>query len=170
MKNLALCCLVALSLACGGTVAPAAEASSPPPSASPLVAAASCAGTVISQGAVPAWVDVAGGHNNPIGVPFAIDNAQTVAAYLWGNPLRAGHPENPSNKIMFVVRAPREGSDLTINAHPLGAPTPAVKVVQPANSGPGEIYPSVVDVPTAGCWVLDLSWGSHKATLDLAYA
>ena len=119
---------------------------------------------------MPAWVDVAGGHNNPKGVPFTIDQAQTVAAYIWGYPLRAGHPETPSNKIMFVVRAPRGGSDLTITAHPLGAATPAVKVVQAANSGPGEIYPSIVDVPTAGCWTLDLAWGPHKATLDLPYA
>ena len=45
-----------------------------------------------------------------------------------------------------------------------------VTVVQPANSGPGEIYPSIVDVPTAGCWVLNLAWGAHRAALALPYS
>jgi len=40
---------------------------------------------------------------------------------------------------------------------------------QPANSGPGEIYPSIVDVPQPGCWRFDLSWSGHRATVYLEY-
>jgi hypothetical protein len=165
MKHLVLLSLVAVSLGCSdGTTTSAAVSSVPP-------APTSCTGTVTAQASVPpGWVDVAGGHNNPTEVPFTIDRSQSVAGFVFGYPLRAGHPENPANKILWVVRAPRGGSDLTITAHPLGAVTPVVKVVEPANSGPGEIYPSIVDVPTAGCWVLDLAWGSHRAALALPYA
>lgn len=165
MKHLVLLSLVAVSLGCsGGQAAPAAVSSAP---ALPT----SCTGTVSSQGgAAPGWVEVAGGHNNPTGIPFTMDHSQTVAGFVFGYPLRAGHPENPANKILWVVRLPRGGSDLTISAHPLGGATPLVTVVQPANSGPGEIYPSTVDVPTAGCWVLNLAWGAHRAALALPYS
>jgi hypothetical protein len=44
-----------------------------------------------------------------------------------------------------------------------------VREVQAANSGPGEIYPSIVDVPQAGCWHFDLSWSGHKASVELLY-
>jgi len=33
--------------------------------------------------------------------------------------------------------------------------------------GPG---PSIVDLPEAGCWKLDLTWGDHTDHLELAYA
>ena len=40
---------------------------------------------------------------------------------------------------------------------------------RPANSGPGEIYPDGLDVPTAGCWRFDLRWANGRATVDLEY-
>lgn len=164
MRYLVLCALLALSVACTGAAAkPAAAASAKP-------VAGACAGTPISAGATPAWVDAAGAHANPTGLPYAIDRSQTVAGFLWAYPFRAGHPDSPANKVLFVVRLPRAGSDLTITAHPAGTATPVVTVVQAADSGPGEIYPSIIDVPTAGCWVLDLAWSSHRATLQLPYA
>src|SRR4051794_9137433 len=36
-----------------------------------------------------------------------------------------------------------------------------------ADSSPGEIYPSDVDLPSPGCWHLELKWGSHQADLDI---
>jgi len=82
--------------------------------------------------------------------------------------LRAGHPENPANKILWVVRTPRTGP-LTIDGHPLGAATPMIHEILPDNSGPGEIYPSYVDVPAAGCWQLDLRWANSRAQVELSY-
>jgi hypothetical protein len=94
---------------------------------------------------------------------------QSAAGFLFGYPLRAGHPENPSNKILWVVGMPRNGSPLEIQVHPLNAAEPSVTVTQPANSSPGEIYPSIVDVPKPGCWHFDLAWSGHQASVDLMY-
>jgi hypothetical protein len=35
---------------------------------------------------------------------------------------------------------------------------------QPANSSPGEIYPSILDAPTAGCWHVTAEWNNNRAT------
>ena len=48
-------------------------------------------------------------------------------------------------------------------------PAPAVELREPANSGPGEIYPSFVDVPLPGCWTFTLRWHGHTDTIDLPY-
>jgi hypothetical protein len=92
-----------------------------------------------------------------------------VAAYLFGYPLRAGHPQDRANKILWVVRLPRDGSDLTISGHPLGAPAPRVTQHEPPDSSPGEIYPSIVDVPVPGCWRFALDWHGHEDTVELPY-
>jgi hypothetical protein len=92
----------------------------------------------------------------------------SAAGFLFVQPLRAGHPQNPANKVLWVVGYPRQ-SDLKITGHPLGAEAPTMSMTAPANSGPGEIYPSIVDVPEPGCWHFDLSWSGHKAAVDLRY-
>ncbi len=40
---------------------------------------------------------------------------------------------------------------------------------RPPDSSPGEIYPSYVNVPTAGCWHLTLHWAGHTDWIDLHY-
>lgn len=92
-----------------------------------------------------------------------------AAAFLFARPLRAGHPESPANKILWVVRGDRQGRPLQIDGHPLGAASPAVHDSQPANSGPGSIYPSLIDVPSAGCRQFTLHWATGSAEIDLAY-
>lgn len=73
------------------------------------------------------------------------------------------------NKILWVVKLPREGQPLTITATPLDHNGGMVTVNEPANSGPGEIYPSIVDVPTPGCWQLNLQWAGNHDTIELLY-
>ena len=142
--------------------------------ASPGVAASAfsggCGATPVVRGREPEWLEDAGAHNNPKGLPYVVATEQTAAGFIFGYPLRAGHPENPANKILWVVRLPGNGSNLEIKGHPLGTSKPAVEQSQPANSGPGEIYPSIVDAPQPGCWHFDLSWAGHKATVELEYA
>jgi hypothetical protein len=75
-----------------------------------------------------------------------------VAAFLFGYPLRPGDPRDRANKILWVVRTPRDGSELLIHGHPLGTTTPVIDLRQPADSSPGEIYPSIVNVPEPACW------------------
>jgi len=128
-----------------------------------------CGATAVVQGHVPAWLDEAGAHNNPDAAPYVLAVPQQAAGFIFGYPLRSGHPENPSNKILWVVGLSRNGSWLGISGHPLGAATPTVTQRQPADSSPGEIYPSIVDVPQPGCWHFDLAWAGHKASVELLY-
>lgn len=88
---------------------------------------------------------------------------------LFGYPLRAGHPSDPANKVLWIVRLPRGGSALSILATPARARGPLVRVEAPDNAGPGEIYPSYVNVPAPGCWHLSLHWAGHSDAIDLVY-
>jgi hypothetical protein len=98
---------------------------------------------------------------------MAVD--QTAAGFIFGYPLRAGHPTNPSNKILWVVGFPRNGLPLEITGQLSGADAPSLHESETAHSGPGEIYPSIVDVPQSGCWRFDLSWAGHHDVVYLQY-
>ena len=102
-------------------------------------------------------------------MPYVVSDDGGVVGFIFGYPLRSGHPTERANKILRVVRLPRNGQPLTIIARPTGTSGPVVSTMQPANSGPGEIYPTIVDVPDAGCWDLNLEWDSHTATLRLHF-
>lgn len=67
------------------------------------------------------------------------------------------------------MRLPRNGSRLVIRATPEHALSPAITVTQPADSGPGEIYPSLVNVPRPGCWRLQVRWAGHSDSVNLRY-
>jgi hypothetical protein len=168
MRKIGMTVAALLLLACSSGT-PAAS-SSPSPTQPATVVAGGCGSTSVYKGGVPAWLDDAGGNNNPDSLPYVVAlPQQSAAGFLFGYPLRAGHPQDRSNKILWVVGMPRNGSMLEVRGHPLDAPTPTVTVTQPANSSPGEIYPSIVDVPQAGCWHFDLAWSGHQASVDLVY-
>lgn len=82
-------------------------------------------------------------------------------------PLHAGHPRNPANKVLWIVRFPRDGNSLTITARLGTDRSDVVRTSWPADSSPGEIYPSIIDLPKAGCWQLSLAWGPHRARIDI---
>lgn len=73
----------------------------------------------------PAWTLSAGS----LGIPIAV-SAQDNAAFRFG-PLRAGHPTNPSNKILWVVREPHDGQPLHVAAIPDGSAGPTVAYTFP---------------------------------------
>jgi hypothetical protein len=122
------------------------------------------------DGGTPAWLDEAGAHNNPTGLRYVLAAPINAAGFIFGYPLSATRRQGPSNKILWVVGVPRHGSSLEINGHLLNSLTPTVHVTQPANSSPGEIYPTIVDVPKPGCWHFDLVWSGHTSSVDLEYA
>jgi hypothetical protein len=134
-------------------------------------AAGGCGATAVRRGTPPGWTAPAWAASSgaPTGLPYAVAAQGHAIAFIFGYPLRAGDPTNPSNKILWVVRSPRDGSDLVIHARPLHAGTPVITIRQAANSGPGEIYPSDVNVPAAGCWQMTLRWNGHADSIDLAY-
>jgi hypothetical protein len=130
-----------------------------------------CAATAIHHGAPPAWTKGAWADSSPgFSVPYSVATGGRAAAFFFADPLRAGHPTDPANKVLWVVRQPRDGMPLTISARREGSRSPAVRISRPADSGPGEIYPSYVDLPQAGCWRLALAWGSHRAAIDVQVA
>jgi hypothetical protein len=126
-----------------------------------------CGSTALDRGARPAWTVASGG---PADLIQARGHDGQVAAFIFAYPLRAGHPENPASKILWVVRQPRDGSDLLLSGHLLSRATPTVELRRTADSGPGEIYPSIVDVPASGCWTFTLKWHGHSDTIELPYA
>jgi hypothetical protein len=126
-----------------------------------------CAAASVKTAAPPAWAAPAFADSSPgLKIPYALAAGGKAAAVFFAR-LRAGHPTNPYNKVLWIVRAPRDGKPLRIIARQ-GETT--VRITRPADSGPGEIYPSYVDLPSPGCWRLDLAWGPHRTQIDLAVA
>ena len=132
------------------------------------VISAGCGSTAVLHGGVPTWLDDAEGHNPPGYLNYVIAHPPLAAGFLFSYPLRAGHPTNPSNKVLWVVRTQPNGP-LTIDGHPLGATSPSVHDVRPDNSAPGHIYPDGTDVPTPGCWQFDLRWATNHVQVELNY-
>jgi len=102
-------------------------------------------------------------------MPYVVGRKGRIAAILWANPLQAPPPRDHNNKILWVSRAATlPGSDLRISAQlmsglrPVGAP-----VIRRVTGGPG---PSIIDLPSAGCWRLSLHWSHSTDTLDLRFA
>ena len=136
------------------------------------VMAGGCGDTRVYRGAPPTWTASAFGSSSPgfaNVLPYAVAEHGNAAGFIFGYPLRAGAPSNRRNKILWIVRLPRNGSELTIRGTPLDGVRPVITVSSPANSSPGEIYPSIVNVPAAGCWRMTLHWAGHTDALDLAY-
>ena len=161
--------------ACSSSSVAATPSPSPSPSANhPPVAAqivsGGCGGTHVYKGGEPDWLTAAGAGNNPTFLPYAIGYPPTAAGFIFGYPLQVGpRASGAANKILWVVGIPRDGNPLRITGHPQNGSEPTINVSFPADSGPGEIYPSIVDVPSAGCWHFDLGWGSNRTSIDLVY-
>ena len=130
---------------------------------------AGCGGTALQSEDAPPWVT-----GPPKGLRYAEDPNGVVAAFLFGDPLRAGSPTNPSNKILWALRPSLAGSEVTLTLLPVSPQSrspsrgPIVQQLWPAAS-PSWAYPSIVDVPVAGCWRFSLHWAHGDAVLYLPY-
>lgn len=95
-----------------------------------------------------------------------------IVAYFWYPPpgiLSVSDPNVPNSgdtKVLWVSRAPLPGL-LSIEAHPLDASLPVV-AVQMGNGDKG--IPSSVALPSPGCWQLELTAGTVRATIDVMVA
>ena len=171
----AVLAVILLGACVSGSSQPVAPSSRPTPTLRADIPAAAqpvtggCGRTQAYQGPIPAWLERADGHNTPRGLPWVVGEPSSAAGFIFGYPLRAGHPSDPTNKVLWVVRTPRNGTALEIVAHPLGSSSPLLREQHPADSSPGEIYPDGMDVPTPGCWHFQLSWATGRAELDLEY-
>lgn len=129
-----------------------------------------CGSTPAVRGAVPQLIDAGAGYAAPRDLPMVVGVSGRVAGFIFAQPLRAGAPTKDANKVLWVVALARGGADLQITAHPVSSSTPIVTATSPADSGPGQIYPSILNVPTPGCWDVTLHWGAHDDRVMLEYA
>jgi hypothetical protein len=120
---------------------------------------------VYQDGALPNWATV----NAPKGLPYVVSTPGLAVGYIFTYPLRAGTGAN--TKILWYVGRPRDGFPLKAVGHPLGASAPTVEFSKPADSFPGEIYPSGPTVPSPGCWHFTLTWhgGDEHVDVDLMF-
>ena len=137
--------------------------------ASRPAAAGSCASAVV-YGSLPTWAR-SGFIPPSVAMPHVLGARGDIVAVLWArhDALVTPTPPGRGNKILWVSKLPLSvGSSLEITARQLIGGT-AVGSVQRRTvaGGPG---PSLIDMPTAGCWQFTLRWSGHVDTVNLPYA
>jgi hypothetical protein len=128
--------------------------------------AGGCAGTVLTDAEPPVWAQGGWTHTNgtPWGVPWALGTQGNTVAYLFATQLVAVNSpraDGTNNKILWESKDNPSGDGVTVEGRPLGQTQPVVTIAG---------GPSIVDVPTAGCWTFQLSWsanGQHTSTINL---
>jgi hypothetical protein len=122
----------------------------------------------IRHGALPRWTRPAFADSSPdTHIPYALSSDGQIAAVMFAPRLRAGHPSDPANKVLWIVHFPRHGHPLRMAARSAADPGVTVHSSWSADSSPGQIYPSYVDLPRAGCWSLTLTSGNHTSHIDV---
>jgi hypothetical protein len=141
------------------------------PAASAVTPAASTAtgcGSRVETGPLPGWA--AGGFSGDARVPHVFGAQGDIVAVLFSFPPARIRKDGSSNKILWVSRPAATSSDaaslptLAITATLDGTVT---RVTREVAGGPG---PSIIDLPAAGCWHLELRWSGRTDTMDLVYA
>ena len=100
-------------------------------------------------------------------MPYVMSDRGDIVAILWADhdPLHAPPLGNVNNKILWVSRV-NQGplAPLRIRATLNGTTQTVTRQVA---GGPG---PSIIDLPAAGCWSVNLSWSGHHDHLTLRYS
>jgi hypothetical protein len=161
------------------TVLPGPTASafttSAPPSTSSSPLAGACGATQVFAGPGPD-ADL-GLADNPWASATPLD--ERIVAYFWRPPpdlVNASGAQDPHGTKVLWVTHDVEGNRLTIAdvltilAHPPDGSSPMIHLEFPAATSPGGNYPSSLDLPSPGCWHLDLMVGTVSRTMDLLVA
>lgn len=144
-----------------------------------LFAAVACAATPVHGEPLPKsgvlselkWVQATPQRAGIVGMLFAYDSAiagEPSRFALWAG--GKAPPPGPNQKILWIVRNPRASGALVVRGTDLGdADTfrESFGHVHDASAQPaqGGEYASIVNVPHAGCWRLDVSSGRVKGWL-----
>ena len=129
--------------------------------------ATACPALSTATANIPSWAQSA---HPPASVPHLLSHERNVIAFVFGNPLQAGHPRHSrKNKILWIVREPRHGQPLHLSGTLVDGRASVTEPPIPANARPGEIYPSTINVPSPGCWHFVLRWNGHQANSNLRY-
>jgi len=121
----------------------------------------------VRKGALPVWAR--GGFHPPTQrIPHVLGRSGAIVAILFAYPLEAPPPVTHNNKILWVSRVPVDVlTSLRISAQRMARARPVGKPVQRVvRGGPG---PSIINLPTPGCWRLSLRWADRSDSLDLQY-
>lgn len=119
--------------------------------AGPAAATVSCVAPAPSV--LPEWAR--GGFSEP----------EPVMPYVLFGPLTAPPAPGRNNKILWVARDPHAAGAMTITARLVGD-AGAAPVTRAFPDGVG---PSVLDLSSPGCWVLEVRWPGHSDTLRVRY-
>jgi hypothetical protein len=124
--------------------------------------------TTITPSPLPTWARDGFSSGDHAGtLVLGINNL--ILGVVFGDPLRAPNVAGHGNKILWVARPVYTGShqssdpDLKIHATLNGTSTAVDRVIA---GGPG---PSLVNMPSAGCWTFNLSWSGRSDRLALLY-
>ena len=138
-----------------GGSAPSAASMSPTPASacSPLTAKV-----------LPTWARTGFTDPEP-SMPYATSRDGKLIAIVFAQPLVSPALPDRSNKILWAASPKSTGSGpLTVTGTLEGGTATTTVTVE---GGPG---PSIIDVPVAGCWHFDLTWGGDHDSIDLLYA
>lgn len=94
-----------------------------------------------------------------------------LVAYFWGKQphLIISSRATGTNKILWVSDRVVSGV-LTVRARPIGGADQSITAKFPSADSPLGNYPSGIDLPTPGCWNLDLTLGDTHASIDVLVA
>ncbi len=159
--------LLAIVTAAGCTSGHAPNPAKPPARTSTSAPAmtTSCP-SFITPRQLPTWAR-AGFQPPTTPMPYVMSDRGDIVAILWADhdPLHAPPLANINNKILWVSKmVPGSVTPLRIQATLDGT---SQTVTRQVAGGPG---PSIIDLPAAGCWSLNLSWSGHQDHLSLRYA
>ncbi|MEZ5098589.1 MAG: hypothetical protein R3C15_02020 [Thermoleophilia bacterium] len=110
--------------------------------------------------APPAWARARG----PAGTRFVVGQGDPIVGFLFVDLAPRPRGSRAHNKILWHVKRSRAGDPLLFRAHRAGS-TRVRRWSWPATAQPGKIYPSYLDVRTAGCWTVELEWGDDRAVV-----
>lgn len=100
-------------------------------------------------------------------MPHVVGRSGAIVAILFAYPLQAPPPRTHNNKILWVSREPVDSvTSLRISAQLIDGTRLGKPVQRTVTGGPG---PSIVNLPSPGCWRLSLRWAGHTDSLDLPY-
>ena len=120
--------------------------------------AGGCAGTVLTDAEPPLWAQAgfnpAGGA--PWSVPWALGTGGDAVAFLYARQLVAGSSprvDGTNNKVLWVAKG--SPSNFMVEGIPPGATQAAITL---------NVGPSIVDVPSAGCWKFLVTQGTAQTS------
>jgi len=134
----------------------------PAPIASSSVTAGAVFRSDYTPATLPTWARA--GFTPPTQpMSYVVGDSGDIVAILWAehDPLQVPPAADRNNKILWVSRV--GGGDLTIRA---ALESSDQSVTRSVTGGPG---PSIIDLPSPGCWSFDLTWGAQHDHIQLEY-